>query len=49
MPKKAIFFLSFSVPSYLFPCLSFFLWDAFDIYFSTFEVLDYFQLPTYCI
>lgn len=37
-------FSFFSVSSYLFPCLSFFLWDAFDIYFSTFEVLELFPV-----
>lgn len=29
--------------------LSFFLWDAFDIYFSALYLRFYSQLPTYCI
>lgn len=51
MPKqkkeKVMGFFSFSL--FLLFNLSFFPWDAFDIYFSTLNLRFHSQLPTYCI
>lgn len=50
MPEQKKKGMGFFFPSlFLLFSLSFFPWDAFDIYFSTLNLRFYSQLPTYCI